>query len=168
MVSRTFTPAADAFVSSAKPNNNYGMATRLKVDESPVLTTYVRFNVTNLTDPVVRATLQVFSRSTSSVGFELHAVADNTWQESAITYTNAPGYSSGSSGASGAVRNGTWVTLDVTSLVTGNGPVGFALVTPSMSELADDSRQGPRSPKLTVQTVSSDVTPPTTPTNLTS
>jgi chitodextrinase len=167
VASRTFTPAADSYVSSAKPRNNYGMATRLKVDESPVLTTYIRFDVTNLTDPVTRATLQVFSRSTSSVGFELHAVADNTWQESAITYANAPGYSAGSSGASGAVRSGAWVMLDVTPLVTGNGPVGFALVTPSTSELANDSRQGPRGPKLIVETASRDVTPPTTPTNLT-
>jgi chitodextrinase len=160
------TPSADAFVSSSKPNTNYGTNTRLKMDESPVMRTYVRFDVGALPAPLTRATLQVYSRTRSSAGFEVHAVSDTTWDEKSITYTNAPGYSSVASGLSGPVASGTWTTVDVTQLVSGSGPVSLALVTPSMSELDFDSRQGPKSPKLTLETSSGDTTAPGLPGNL--
>ena len=166
VASQTFTPVADAFVSSSKPKTNYGTAQRLKMDRSPVLTTYVRFNLSNLTGSITRATLQVYSRTSSSVGFDVRAVANNVWAEKSITYANAPAFSSTSSGLSGSVKSGTWTTLDVTSLITRNGAVSIALTTPSMSEVDVDSRQGTRSPKLTVQTASSDATAPTPPGNL--
>ena len=92
--SQTFAPVADAFVSSLKPTTNFGSGPRLKMDKSPVLTTYIRFDPGVLSDPVTQATLQLYSRTSSSIGFDVRAVADNSWQESSITYANAPAASS--------------------------------------------------------------------------
>jgi len=164
--SQTFAPVADAFVSSLKPTTNFGSGPRLKMDKSPVLTTYIRFDPGVLSDPVTQATLQLYSRTSSSIGFDVRAVADNSWQESSITYANAPAASSSSSGSSGPTRSGRWTTVDVTSLVSGNGPVTIAVTTSSMPELDVDSRQSTKSPKLTVQTSSGDVSAPTVPGNL--
>ncbi|TML40172.1 MAG: fibronectin type III domain-containing protein, partial [Actinobacteria bacterium] len=122
--SQTFAPVADAFVSSLKPTTNFGSGPRLKMDKSPVLTTYIRFDPGVLSDPVT------------------------------------------SSGSSGPTRSGRWTTVDVTSLVSGNGPVTIAVTTSSMPELDVDSRQSTKSPKLTVQTSSGDVSAPTVPGNL--
>ena len=164
--SQTFAPVADAFVSSLKPTTNFGSGPRLKMDKSPVLTTYIRFDPGVLSDPVTQATLQLYSRTSSSIGFDVRAVADNSWQESSITYANAPAASSSSSGSSGPTRSGRWTTVDVTSLVSGNGPVTIAVTTSSMPELDVDSRQSTKSPKLTVQTSSGDFSAPTVPGNL--
>src|ERR687884_1758194 len=43
--SQTFTPVADAYVSSADPGANYGSATRLEVEGSPTVRSYLRFDV---------------------------------------------------------------------------------------------------------------------------
>src|ERR687883_229408 len=58
-VSQTFTPVADAYVSSAKPSSNYGTSPKLKADASPVVTTYLRFDVTGIPGDVVQATLRL-------------------------------------------------------------------------------------------------------------
>src|SRR5918911_390550 len=92
VVSQTFTPVADAFVSSSNPTTNYGAEPRLKMDVSPVLRTYVRFDVSNLAGSVTRATLQVYSRTNSGVGADVRAVSDTTWGESSLTYANAPAF----------------------------------------------------------------------------
>jgi len=166
VVSQSFTSVADAFVSSSKPNTNFGNAPRLKVDKSPVLTAYVKFDVGNLTEPVQRATLQVYTRTSSSVGIDVRSVSNNSWTEKSITYANAPAFSSTSAGSSGPTQSGTWAAIDVTPLVTGTGPFTIAVTTSSMSELDADSRQTGRGPKLTLETAGGDVSAPTVPANL--
>jgi chitodextrinase len=163
-VTQTFAPVADAYVSSSRPTQNYGSANRLKVDQdSPVLTAYLRFSPSNLAGTVTSATLQVYSRNTSSMGLDLRSVASNAWGESSITFANAPAFSTTSAGMSTPVKSGAWTSIDVTKLVSGNGPVSIALTTPSTSALDVDSRQGPRPPKLTIETTSTDTTPPSAP-----
>src|SRR5215211_1061948 len=166
LVSQTFTPVADAYVSSATPSTNFGGATRLKMDSSPVLSSYVRFDVAGLTAPVTRATLQVYMRTKSKTGFEVRGVADNSWGETTITYANAPAFASSPSAASGAVRPGRWVTVDITPLVTGNGSLSIALTTGRTAEIDVDSREAANRPRLVVETAGRDVTPPNAPENL--
>src|SRR5215211_1739356 len=165
LVSQTFTPVADAYVSSATPSTNFGGATRLKMDSSPVLSSYVRFDVAGLTAPVTRATLQVYMRTKSKTGFEVRGVGDNSWGETTITYANAPAFASSPSAASGAVRPGRWVTVDITPLVTGNGSLSIALTTGGTAEIDVDSREAANGPRLVVETAA-DVTPPNAPGNL--
>jgi hypothetical protein len=151
----TFTAVADAHVSSAHPRRNFGSQTRLEVDGSPVVNTYLRFNVQGLTGSVVRATLQVNqvgSRSSRiDVGHDVRRVADTTWDETSITYRNAPaiGETIGSSPDSMADA---WIAVDVTRVVRGNGPLALAMVGRSATRLSYRSRETSSAPRLVVRT----------------
>src|SRR5512146_600526 len=108
----TFTPSADAYVSSAYPGTNYGTTTTLRVDGSPDVHSYLRFSVSGLSGSVIsQASLQIYANSASSAGLTADKVADNSWGESTITYSNMPALGSALS-TSPAVTAGTWVSMD--------------------------------------------------------
>jgi chitodextrinase len=163
-----FAPVADAYVSSMKPGANYGQATRLKAEQSPVLRTYLRFNPSDVTGTVTRATLRLYVTAKSTVGYDVRGVADTTWGESKVTYSNAPP-ASATVATSGGYASGTWTSVDVTPLVAGNGPVSFAVTTPSTTALSIASREsGSTSPALVIETSAlADTTPPSAPAGLT-
>lgn len=148
----SFTPVADAYVYETNPTTNYGTSTVLRADGSPIMRSYLRFNIQGLSGTVTRVTLRVFANSASSLGYDIGNVTNNTWTESTITYNNAPaiGSSVGSSGAFGA---GVWTTVDVTSLVTGNGTLNLGLYTTSFTAISFNSRQATTNvPQLIVET----------------
>ena len=95
-------------------------------------------------------------------------VADNSWDEKTMTYNNAPplGALISSSGSFGA---GTWISLDVTSYVLGQGLYSLGLTTPSTSALSFpslDSGVNYAQLILDFQGSPNDTTPPSTPTGL--
>ena len=53
----------------------------------------------------------------------------------------------------GPIAAGTWVELDVTSIVRGNGTFGFRLYPTSSNGVEFESLQGAHPPQLIVQTV---------------
>jgi hypothetical protein len=122
----TFTPLADAYVTAAIPNTNYGASQMIRFDASPVVNGYLTFNVQGLSGPIVRAQLRIYANSSSSVGCKAFAVPDVSWGERSITYNTAPPLGR-ELGSSGAIRSSTWITIDVTSLITGNGTFSVAL-----------------------------------------
>ena len=143
---------ADAYVSDGVTTNN-GTSTTLRVDGSPLVRSYLRFNVQGITGGVSSASLRVFGNSSQSVGYEVHSVADTSWGETAITFVNAPPFATLSTGSSGPVSAGTWTTVDVTSLITGNGLVSLALITPNTTALSLASREsGANAPQLIIVT----------------
>src|SRR5512146_1906702 len=78
----TFTPVADAFVFQTSPTTNYGSDSSLRVDNSPMMRSYLRFIVSGLNGSrVVSATLKLYANSSLSKGFTVNALADNTWAE---------------------------------------------------------------------------------------
>jgi hypothetical protein len=157
-----FAPVADAYVNSDNPSTNYGSLTTLRGDGSPLVRSYLRFNVQGLTGPVTRATLRVFANSSSSGGHDIRSVSSNTWVESTITYANSPVVGSllGSSGGYGA---GAWTNVDITALVTGNGTYNLALTVPGTTAISFASREsGANAPQLIVETTSASTTTPTT------
>jgi hypothetical protein len=139
----TATLAADSYVDSTTANTgiNYGTATRLTVDNSPVSYTWLRFNVANLPTgcPVSSATLKMTvgnSTSDNSVyGGDLYGSSNTTWVESGaggITWANQPTASIAATKASSvatAVALSTAYTWDAKPLITGNGT--FSLVVKS-------------------------------------
>jgi hypothetical protein len=153
---QTSGPVADTYVSQSSPNSNYGGSTSLKIDNSPVIRSYLRFNLQGLSGTVSQATLRLYTRSSSSRGYSVHGVADNTWGEKTITHANAPAASQTVSGSSGSFSSGRWLSIDVTSLVSANGPVSFALTTTSSSSVTLASREYGASfaPQLVVTTTS--------------
>lgn len=129
-------PVADTYVRSSSPSSNYGTATRLYV-ENFVKTSYLRFDLRQVTGPIAKATLRLYAGSSNSKGFRVAAVSSNTWSETSVTYSNAP--ATGSPGpASGPVSAGTWVSLDVTSLVTSDTQSSLALSSEQISWLKND------------------------------
>jgi len=147
--SLTFVPIADSWVDASQPDVNFGTSTQVRVDGTPVVVTYLKFDV-QVAGSISSATLRIFANSTHSVGFSVRPVADSSWSEATITYTNAPVYGS-VAGTSGAFNGGTWVVVDVTSLVTANGQLSLALTTTSSTAMSLASLQsGANAPQLII------------------
>ncbi len=156
----TFSPATDTYASAASPGTNYGTQSTLNVDGSPVARSYLRFDVQGLGPSVISATLRVHADSSSSAGFAVSSVADTSWGETSLTYNNAPAVTGPAVGSSGPLAGGSWVEIDVTALVQGDGAVSLALTTTDETNMAISSREsGANSPRLVVATTS-DASPP--------
>jgi hypothetical protein len=158
--SATFKPVADAYTSSDRPTTNYGTATTLKADASPVATSYLRFDVEGLAGPVKKATLRLLASSdASSKGADLRSVATNNWGETTVNYNNRPATGGSIVSHAGAFKPGQWVSLDATPLVSGSGLVSMAVTTTSTTSRNFHARENAaNAPQLVVET--SDVTPP--------
>jgi calcineurin-like phosphoesterase family protein len=148
----TFTSIADSYVESSNPGTNYGSATQIRVDGSPDVRSYLRFNVQGLSGTVTSATLRVYANSAVTAGYDAHSVSDNTWTESGLTYNNAPPVGS-VLGSSGNVNSNTWTSVNVTSYITGNGTYNLGLTTSGSTALSLASREaGANAPQLIIQT----------------
>jgi len=149
----TFVPVADGYVSAEHASRSYGGARALRTDADPgTVRSYLRFRVAGLAGPVRSATLHLFAESGSRNGVEVRGVADTGWQERTLRYANAPPVQS-TVASTGPVRARTWVTVNVTPLVKGNGEVGMALVALGASAIRYASREaGSLAPQLVVQT----------------
>lgn len=147
----TFKPDADSYVDSNNTSENKGTSNQIRVDGSPIVNSYIRFNVQNLSGSAASATLRIFANSDQSAGFSVKGVSNNNWGETTINYGNAPESSEVAVGSSGPVKGGNWYSVDVTSLVKGNGLVSFALTTSNQTAISLASREsGNNAPQLIV------------------
>jgi arylsulfatase A-like enzyme len=154
----TLTAQADAFVVSSAPNSNRGSAIPLRINDD-VKRSYFRFDVAGLPagESVTAATLKVFTTSVAkcSQGAEVLR-ANDTWDESTITWNNQPGPTGSALAQVTSWTTNKYVNFDVTSAVTGSGPVSFLLrhasgCTPT-GDATFHSREGTKKPQLVVQT----------------
>src|SRR6266540_398436 len=160
----TFTSIADSYVESSNPSTNYGSATQIRVDGSPDVRSYLRFNVQGLSGAVTSATLRVYANSAVTAGYDARSVADNTWVESSITYNNAPPVGN-VLGSSGSVTSNTWTSVNITAYITGNGTYNLGLTTSGSTALSLASREsGANAPQLVIQTGGTAPTATRTPT----
>jgi phosphatidylinositol-3-phosphatase len=157
--SMVVTPDADAYVTAASPKANFGSAAALSVAASPDTRSYLRFSVQGLVGAVRQATLRLYASSGSNAGVDVRTVADSTWGEKGITYSNAPAVSSVTAGSSGAVSAGVWLSIDVTALVRTNGVLSLAITSKS-TLVAFGSRESANKPQLVVDMSAADTTPP--------
>ncbi len=153
----TLTPTADAYVNALYPTTNYGANTQLRVDGSPVTTSYLRFDLVGVSGVVARATLRVYANSALSSGIDARRVATDTWSESTLTYSNAPA-TGNIIATSGVISASTWITWDVTSYVVGNGAYTIALTSSNPTALSLASREATNKPQLVI-TVNSTASP---------
>jgi len=148
----TFNPIADSYVDSSVPSTNYGSTVKLRVDTSPTVNSYLRFNVTGVSGSVTGVTLKIYATSALSAGFEVHALGDDSWVESAITSANAPAAGALLATSPAAVAN-SYVTVTLpASAVSGNGDVDFVVVGRSTTALALASRESGTPPQLVITT----------------
>jgi chitodextrinase len=146
----TFNPSADSYVDEAAATTNHGPSTQLRIDGSPVNRTYLRFTVEGVVGTVISAKLRIYANSGSSAGHEVRTVADNSWGETTISFSNAPALGP-VVGSSGPFSAGAWIEVDVTSLITGNGTYSLALTTPSSTAIGYASREATNKPELVVK-----------------
>ena len=148
----TFTPVADAYITAAIPNTNYGASKMIRFDASPVVSGYLTFNVQGLNAPIASAQLKIYANSSSSKGANVFAVPNVGWGERTITYNTAPPLGN-QIGSIGAFRSSSWITVDVTSLVTGNGTFSLAITGLNATAVSLASREsGTNVPQLIVTT----------------
>jgi hypothetical protein len=165
----TFTAVADTWVQDISPTTNYGAQPSVGVDGSPVKHILLRFDVAGLGGrPVLSAKLRVYCVDPSSLGGELHRVANTSWNESTVTWNTAPGADPGVLRTIGSVQAGNWYELDVTPAVSGEGPISFEALSTSTDGADYSSKEGLAgfAPQLVITTTSGggSSSPPSQPT----
>ncbi|HEX8992559.1 MAG TPA: alkaline phosphatase family protein [Anaerolineales bacterium] len=160
----TFTATADSRVTGASPTTNYGTSTYMQVDaDNGVLRSYIRFTVSGLTAPVQSATLRVYCTTNGTLGGPTVYLAGSNWIESgagSITWNNQPGLLSGALAHQAVISTGSWVSYNVTPVVTGNGTFTFALLPSSTDGVTFSTREGAEPPQLVITSSSSSLPTP--------
>jgi hypothetical protein len=164
-------PVADAAVSEAEPEANFGESKDLRVDGSPAVRSYLRFDLSQIEDPIRRATLRVYTESEQSSGIMVYGLAQfGSWAENELTYASAPEPPEVALGISNTVRSGRWLEFEVTQLAAGGDSVTLALATTGETNVAIAAKEGgeEHAPRLIVHTgVGGTVPPPTSPSGTT-
>ena len=171
-VARVFASTDDAFVEQGAPNTNLGTQDRLIVDRSPTDNLLVRFDVAtsgcDITGAKLRLTVGPSIGDGSPKGGVFSTTATSNWSESTVTWANAPPANPTVVGSLGEVSPGQTYEVDVSSVVTADGPVTLRAATTSSSAVRYVAKEGSTTlgPQLVV-TCSGDTRPPTAPANLT-
>lgn len=154
----SFDAVADSYVNANSPDNNFGTSP-LRADLSPQINSYLRFDVQQLVGVIDSVTLRIYANNGSPIGYDVHQVSDNSWDESLITFNNAPLLGT-ITGASGSFAADGYVEVDVTALVTSEGLITFGLSTQSNTAISLASRESLTLPQLVIETIE-DPNPPT-------
>jgi len=145
----TFTPTDDSFVRSNLPNELNGSLNNLRSFKSLAETdSYLKFTVTGLTGSVVSAKLRLYVVDASPDAGTLYPVADTTWSEGTLTWTNKPPASATPIGPAGPAKLGNWVEIDLGSTITGDGTYSLALVGTYPDAAWFSSKEGANRPQL--------------------
>ena len=152
VTSLTVTPLADSYVDGSKSGSNFGSATTLRVDASPDVRSYLRFDLSGVSGTITKLTLRIWANSGQSSGWQAKPVS-GTWTESGLTFANAPSLGA-SVGGSGKTIAGSWSSADVTALLNGGTTLDIGLSTPSTTALSLASRESGAStaPQLVIET----------------
>ena len=146
-----FNPVADAYVTADIPNTNYGASQMIRFDSSPVVNGYLTFNVQGLSGSIATAKLRIYANSSSSAGCKVFSVPDVSWGERSITFNNAPALGA-QIGSYGTIRSSSWIEIDVTPLVTGNGTFSLAISGINATAVSLASRESANKPQLVITT----------------
>ncbi|MDD5371388.1 MAG: DNRLRE domain-containing protein, partial [Anaerolineaceae bacterium] len=144
----TIKPAADAYVTQSNAKTNYGSNSSIRIDNSPITRSYLRFEVGGLNGATVQsAKLRVYANSEGSAGYTASAVSDNDWSENKISFSNAPSLG-GEIGKAGDFNGGQWTEVDVSGYIKGEGVISLALATSSKTSVNLASRESSNPPQL--------------------
>jgi len=151
----TFTPTDDAYIQASAPTVNAGSATTLQTDASPIKDFLMRFTVSGVgSNTVTSAQLKLWVVDPSTFGGTIRPTTSTSWSEGSLTWANAPAAASSPSATIGPVSTGTWVTVDVTAFVAGDGVVSLRVSSTNTNGADYTSSEGTASnvPRLIVTT----------------
>ncbi|MFQ5627691.1 MAG: DNRLRE domain-containing protein [bacterium] len=153
----TFNPSDDAYVRSDQATSNFGTAPEFGMRQaSPVVNSYLKFTVSGLTQPVQSATLRFQATGTTNSGGSVYPVSNDyqgtstPWDETGITFNNAPTISGPALSTVGSVTVGQTVDFDVTTAIIGDGIYSFGLDNASLQVARYSSKQGTTIPELII------------------
>jgi hypothetical protein len=156
-------PEADTTVRQDLPAATAGGNATLYTDATPAMRSYLRFRVKGITGRVLRATLRVAVRNAAGRGIAVAGTGAG-WDEKTLNWDSAPAVGDAVDTSGPTAAAGT-ADLDVTPLVTGDGPVAVAVTTDGDTRVGMASREDPAAPpRLVVEY--SDTTPPGPPVGL--
>jgi acid phosphatase type 7 len=146
----TFVALADTYVRANEPLTSFGKNDELRVDDTPVARSYIRFDIFGVPATIVRATLRLYTLTSSGDGFQVRASGDS-WIESRTTYRNAPAVGR-LIAQSDSFFASEWVSIDVTQAVRSSSmTLDLALVGIGARQLAVASRErAGRAPQLVI------------------
>ena len=141
-----FAPTDDATIDQSAPTTNYGAASRLTVDNSPVNHLLLKFAVTGLgnctvTGARLRLTVGTTTNDNSPRGGDFYAGTSSNWSESTVTWNTAPA-AAGTLASLGAVSLGTTYLVDVSALVHGETTVTIRATSTSTDGARYYSKEG--------------------------
>jgi hypothetical protein len=146
----TFTPTADAYISADLPSSNFGGATSLQVDNSPVQHFLIKFTVSGVgTRTVTGAKLRLRCVNASATGGDLYRLLDTSWSESSVTWGNAPAAETPKVSALPSVTAGNPYEVDL-PFVTGDGTYAIRVASASADGAWYSSKEGSSPPQLVV------------------
>ncbi len=149
----SFIAVEDAFVWQLQPSENFGSWDYLFVRSAHTgqgIHTYLKFVVSGLAGSVQSAKLRLHTGVLAFPASRVYWMVDSTWNENTITWANAsldfhlqyPTYS---------LPADSWVELDVSPIVSGNGTYTIGLVGPDVTGLYYYSRESQFKPTLIVE-----------------
>lgn len=158
-----FNPTDDAYVRQSNPTSNTGNSSSLRVRKtsSETIISYLKFDVSGLSEPAQSATLRLFVTDASSDGGEVYLVSNNyegtgtPWLQSGLNWNNAPVISGSPLASVGGVSLNSWVEMDVSAAVSGDGVYSFAIRNNSSDVVYYGSRESANQPQLVITTGSS-------------
>ncbi len=116
------TPSADTTIRSESPTTNFGNNTAVEIDNSPIMNTLMKFNVTGVNGrKITDAKLRLYVTNPSSIGGIFKRVSDTTWTETGVTWNTAPAQDTSTIASLASVAQNTWVEVNLTSLITADG-----------------------------------------------
>lgn len=122
---------ADARVDASAPDTNFGDTTRLRADGAPRAESYLRFDFVGLGAPVNNAKLRLYA-TTGSQGTPWASPVSNDWAETTVTWNHRPAPMAPPLLTTPLpIEDESWVELDATPVVQGNGSYSFAVGTAS-------------------------------------
>jgi peptidoglycan/xylan/chitin deacetylase (PgdA/CDA1 family) len=148
-----FPAEADSYVYRKDPSRNYGTLDKMElrdVESSYGRAAYLRFLVSGLlaSDEVLSAALEIRAQQLDSK-LTACSVADNSWQETQITWDNSPAFSTNQPAGSVQCFSEKWAHLSLdNSIVSTNAPYSFRLDSDGTWKQSLYSRESASAPRL--------------------
>lgn len=160
----TFNASADSCVAQSTPDQNFGSSLSLRIDNTPITRSYLRFVVSGLGANSIQAVkLRVYANSANLTGYSVSAVSDNSWAEKTITFNNSPAPGT-LLGNSQAFSGTSWVEVDLSGSIRSEGTYNLVLTTKNNTNTSLASRESSgKAPQLVITAASIASSTPTNP-----
>ncbi|NOT31807.1 MAG: DNRLRE domain-containing protein, partial [Planctomycetes bacterium] len=109
---------------------------------------------------VLSAKLRLFCTDPSNSAGSVYKLADNTWSETGITWSNKPALPANPLLVMGGVTNGFWIEAELGLAAVSDGLVSFALAGGTTNSAIYSSREGANPPELVLLLATGAVSPP--------